>query len=111
MEAMIENTNDAELDKLLTSLFELAKEFGPRSDEVKLFIRQHKHVPEFPQLAATCLFIIDPTATKSSSKTILYVTRWGVAIACAIALGLFVSPYIGLIFALAWIAGFFNGAL
>jgi hypothetical protein len=51
--------NDEKLRVLLAEVIELAKDYGTRSEEVKKFIRDNKDVPEFPELAATCLFLIE----------------------------------------------------
>jgi hypothetical protein len=51
--------NDEKLRELLAQVIDLAKNHGTRSEEVKQFVRDNKDVEEFPELAATCILIIE----------------------------------------------------
>lgn len=108
-----ERKDDTELKELLAALLTIVKEFGPRSKEVKSFILEHKDVPEFLQLAATCIFMIEDhnTVTRDDSiRTTKRIVQWVVMAFCVFALIAFVSPLVGLVFGIGWITGFVNGA-
>jgi len=106
-----ERTHKTELRELLAQLLTRVHVHGSRSSEVREFVSQHKDVPEFSQLAATCIFMVEghETTKRKSAKMIRYAVRCGMAMVCSIVLGIFVQPYIGLIFMLAWVAGFISG--
>lgn len=54
---------DKDLRKLLAKVIQLAKDHGTRSEEVRNFIRNHMDTPEFAELAATCILLIEGETT------------------------------------------------
>jgi hypothetical protein len=106
-----ERTHDTELQELLTALLTRVKKFGSRSEEVKSFILEHRDVPEFLELAATCIFIVEghKVAEKSATKSVMSVIQWAVMLICVMGLCVFFNPMVGIALGLGWVAGFFNG--
>ncbi len=51
--------DDDILRTLLVELLVLIKERGPRSNMVREFVEKNKQVPEFPELAATSIFLAE----------------------------------------------------
>lgn len=49
---------EKKLSDLLLELLQIIKETGPMSEEVRTFVRQHKDVAEFTELAATIIYMV-----------------------------------------------------
>ncbi len=53
------DNQDRKLKALLAQLLVLIKTNGSRSEEVKNYIQRYIEVEEFPELAATCIFMAE----------------------------------------------------
>jgi hypothetical protein len=50
---------DEELVNALTGLLKSARDTDPDSDEVKAFVREHRHIPDFKELGAALLYLFE----------------------------------------------------
>jgi len=57
------NDSDQNLRKLIAELLLLIEVHGdPRDEAVRKFVRENKNVSEFPELAATCILMVEGLA-------------------------------------------------